>query len=503
LYSDDLHNFQVRASDPQEQQKSILQLASPEISQWKNTGRYTPLSFLWMELVFKHFTTVASYKLLVLFLNMLAVGIFLVYLSQLCPGMHYTSWLIGFGGVIQYRITYHDAYTSLNGMYQLLAMIVFATLIAYHYYMLHGKPLFLLLSVLCFLSGILISEVGLLVILLIPVSALIIKIPFRKFMLSVLPYIFVGIVYLGYIAWLRAHMQEKDVYIGLVTRYDFHAMVTLFGKQTFASFPLTNLYHKRAIPKILLHQFTDPVNVLSILVIVGIAYIIFRKQAGGESHAGYTSPAAYLYIAAALVVFPALFILPSVKYQSEVQWGVGYLPVYFQNFGAATFFTWLFRYCALSYKKAVRRFSVFVYIFLVLCTCIAFLFNNALIKASSYNSSFPARVFYETIRSGMLKDCKAGSTIILGHNFFWRAPELYQEIFKNTTGKNFRVIESDVEAPIPDSTDCYFLDCHPGSTVTVSLYRVDKRNENEKVLIRQEQADCPIRVTEDENSMFH
>ena len=134
LYSDDLPNFQLRASVSPENRQTVSQIAQQEINYWKSTGRYTPLSFYWMEFVYKVFITVASYKFLIFMINILAVIIFLIYLSLLKLNINYSIWLVCFGAVIQYRITYHDAYTSLNGMYQLLAIIVFASLIFYNYY---------------------------------------------------------------------------------------------------------------------------------------------------------------------------------------------------------------------------------------------------------------------------------------------------------------------------------------------------------------------------------
>ena len=57
--------------------------------------------------------------------NILAVIAFLFYLSSLKIKLNYGIWLVCFGAVTQFRISYHDAFTSLNGMYQLLAIFIF------------------------------------------------------------------------------------------------------------------------------------------------------------------------------------------------------------------------------------------------------------------------------------------------------------------------------------------------------------------------------------------
>ncbi len=498
LYSDDLHNFQLRAASPKLQEESVYALAEPEIALWKNYGRYTPLSFYWMEFVYKYFTTIADYKCFVFLINILAVIIFLVYLSQLKLNINYSIWLVCFAAVVQYRITYHDAYTSLNGIYQLLAITVFAALIFYHYYLLKGALWLLLLSVLLFICSIFISEIGLLVLLLIPISAIIFKVPIKKLSIIFLPFFIITIAYLIYIAWLRMHVNQKDVYFGLTANYDLGAMVNLLVKQILASFPLTNLYHKRAIPNILIHQLTYPQNIISILAIVTIAFFAYRKYS--EQKISQTLSFNYLLVSVSLIIFPALFILPSLKYQTEVQWGVGYLPVYFQNFGSATLLAFLFQYGINNYRNAVKKMGTYIYIFIVTVTCITFLFNNALINACSYNTSFPAEIFYEKIKEGALKNCKNGSTIILGHDFFWKSPELYQKIFKDLTGKDFTIIDNDVKLDNNDSIDVFYLDCKMGDKVIVSLYKL---NPNNKELIIQTETNCDIELIEAENNMFH
>ena len=297
-------------------------------------------------------------------------------------------------------------------------------------------------------------------------------------------------------------MNEKDVYIGLTANYDWQAMANLLFKQVYASFPLTNLNNKWGIPVILLHQLTYVKNIIGFTTLIVIACFIYRRYSGQGQNRTQDSAYRYLLVSLSLIIFPALFILPSLKYQIEVEWGIGYLPVYFQNFGTATFFVFLFQYCFSSYRKIIQRCPPYLFIFIVSSTCITFLFNNALINAWSYNDSYPARVFYDAIKNGALKNCKNGSTIILGRNFFWKAPELYQKIFKNITGKDFTVYDFDVKGPIDASSDCFYLDCYTGEKVVVSLYEFDKLFRSRKVLIMRSETDCDIKLTEAEEKLL-
>ncbi len=498
LYSDDLPNFQFKTYQPKVKNENAIQLALPAIETWKSAGRFTPVSFFWMEFVFKNVSTIKNYKLMIFILNIMTVIIFLIYLRALRVKINYGIWLICFGSVIQYRIEFHDAYTSLNGMYQVLAIFIFASLILHCYYLIKRKMWLLILSAICFVISMLISEVGLLAFFLVPFSAIILKIPFRKFWRSFNLYLILFMSYLAYVFWLRYHVQDKDVYIGLKAGFDLWAMGELLVKQLYATLPLTNLQDKSAIPIVLFHQFTDLKNLLGVIAMFLLGYLAFRSyQLQPKKEEKYFN-FAHLFLFGAILVFPALFILPSLKYQQEVRWGVGYLPVYIQNFGTATLFTCLFEYGFHNLKRSGSVYSTVFFIFIVFSTSINFLFNHALINTTSYKISFPAQVLYDSVKEGILKNCDDGSTIILGNDFYYKSPESYHLLFKEITGKDFKVVDAGTNFTMSDSSLCYYLDCKPGKKVVVSLYRLKGSDNQTKVLNKKFERDCNIDVIKED-----
>jgi len=491
LYSDDLANFQLSVNDDH---VSVLQRAIPSINSTKATGRYTPLSFIWMAFVFKYFITILNYKILVFTMNLLAVIVFITYLSALKLKINQGIWLLCFGSVVQFRIWYHDAYTSFNGMYQLLAIFVFVTLIFYGHYLIKRKAWLLTVSTFFFICSVLTSEVGLVALLLVPVTALMLKIPFRKWISSSLLYILIAFIYLGYTAWLRNNVLEKDMYIGLKASYDLPAMLELLGEQMFASLPLSNLYDQEAIPIRVFHELVDIKNLLSVFALFLIGYFILRNNRAHEPIQSKNFDPGYILFSLALMIFPAIFILPSAKYQDEVGLGIGYLPVFIQNFGSATLFACLFEYCFENRKLAVRWGSDIIFGFVLLSTSIAFLFNNSLINARSFKVSFPAQVLYNSIKGGILQDCKGNSTIVLGSDYYYQSPQTYSYLFTNFTGKYFKVYDEGTDFMVTDSSDCYFLNCPPGKKVIVSLFKMNCAQNEEKVLIKKVEVDCDIDI---------
>lgn len=503
LYSDDLFNFEHKTIYTATHNLSVYQLAVPNINYWKTIGRYTPISFFWMEFVYKYFTAVESYKLLVFVMNILAVIIFLIYLLSLKFKINYGIWIVCLGAVVQFRISYHDAYTSLNGMYQLVAIFIFGALIFYSYYILYEKLWLLILSVLIFLTGILVSEIGLTTLFLLPVSAIILKVPAKKFIGNFFLFILISIIYLSYTFWLRMNVNASDAYIGLTTNFDFVSMRNLLYKQLFATLPLSNLHDKFSVKVILWHQLHDLKNFISIVLLFLVTFLIHRNYKNQKSSELNSINWGFFLLSVTLIICPVFFILPSLKYQQEVKWGIAYLPVYIQNFGIATLFSCLIQLCFNSRFKFFQFFSNFIFIILFFCSCITLLFNNALINSHSYNTSFPAQILYQEVKNGILQNCKNGSTIIIGNNFFWKQPNNYGLIFKDITGKDFKVFDTETPINTDDSNDCFLLDCQPGKKVFVKLTKINCADKKPIALIKEVETDYDIEIIEEEKNISY
>lgn len=498
LYADDLPNFQHRAAQVQTDLQETFQRTENAIAYWKTNGRFTPLSFLWIELSFYFFTTISSYKIYVFIMNIIAVIVFMVYLRVYKININYGIWLICLGSVIQYRIGFHDAYTSYNGMFQLLTVFVFASLIFHGLYFTKQKTWFLFASAFCFILSLFISEVGLFALLLVPFTAVFLKLPLKKWTISIIPIILITFGYLGYITWLRTHMIEENLYPGLKASFDFLSMTELLAKQLYASLPLTNLQNKSAIPIVLFHQLINIWNLTAVLGIFIIGYFVYKNYRIQNAYKTYHVDYPTLLFAIALLVFPALFILPSTKYQNEVGWGTAYLPVYIQSFGTAMLLAIFFEYCFKLWQKSKRWYLYGLIVFITCSSAIAFLLNNALINRKNYRNSFPAQVLFEAVKDGVLNNCKSGSTIILGNDFYWKSPLGYQMLFKDLTGKDYKVYDTGTQFIPVDTLDCYFLDCQPGKKVLVTLYEMDCFNNEKKVLIEKRETDCNIDVIKED-----
>ncbi len=149
--------------------------------------------------------------------------------------------------------------------------------------------------------------------------------------------IFFTCAYLALNFYIRSHATGTypGSEFGLVSK-----MGSAYLKQVTASLPGISylaITHKVLPIKILIKQAIDSglawcVFVTSLVVLTFLTkrnFCVFGKKD-------------VVVISVCMVLLPAVFPAISLRYQSEVIWGGGTLPVYYQNFGLAFFAAWLF-----------------------------------------------------------------------------------------------------------------------------------------------------------------
>jgi hypothetical protein len=505
LHSDDLQNFQSRSCDPPLGDKGIVATALPSIRGWMSIGRITPLAFVWMEFAFQYFKTIAGYKIFVVTVNMLAVLMFLLLIRSLRIPVNPAVWMVFFAGVMQFRLQFHDAFSSLNAQYPFLAVLIFSSLIFYTLYIKRRNGFYLALSILLYISGIFLSEVGLTALFLIPFCAWHLNAKPSIYVKTLSIYFCIAILYVGSVLWIRHNLSGANIwYEGLQTNYETEAMLTLWLKQVYAALPLSNLDHQIAIPLVLFHQLTSAANIIAVALLaimaVGIFWI-YNKSRGSEPAPGLKS---FLF-ALILWMVPALFIIPSVKYQLSVRLGVGYLPVYLQNFGSATLLACLFQYAFQNQQRVFKSFSYLLYGFATVALLAAFLFNLALVRAKYFEHEFPSMSQLTFIKSGAFNHCEEGSTIVLERSYFWRSPQAYEEIVKECAGIDFNFQEMEVYDPekVPAGKKCYFLQNTGGNVVTMGLYNMDCKTGFKEGLLASAKYKNEVDLIPEEKIILH
>ncbi len=472
LSSDDLHNFHLRVNSKDYYAQNILTLGHGLIDWAKSTGRYSPFSSYLIEIVFKYFQTISRYKAFLFSLNLCALASFVLLLFTIGRKSLIPFFIVVYGSLVQFRMQFHDPFTSLHGMYPSLAICIFLCTSLYIQFLKRENLFVLMTSLLFFISAYLISEVGLTLIPFLFICSFFISSNPKKIILSLFPFIISGTTYILYVLSIRRSV--KQFYEGVQTNFDVSAMFEVLAKQLFSALPLSNLYRQMAIPKIIGLQLSA-INILAVVAIItfSVSIILLQKWKSQEK-VQFSLP--LLGMGLTLLIVPSIFIMSSLKYQHSLCYGFGYLPFYIQNFGTAILLSYLLYALTFSAFRGSKLFFIALLSSICLASSVAFLINNAQNKVRAYEQSLPFEAQIKSLNNGILSSVHDKSTIILAPDYIWKAPKVYQILFKNITGKDFNVYDiEDWEAQKPDTINsgCYVFSCEKGDTIYSRLFSSD------------------------------
>lgn len=157
--------------------------------------------------------------------------------------------------------------------------------------------------------------------------------------------------------------------VAYTPNFDISIVVTTFAKQVFAGLPLSYVFFRPQIGSwgVLANPFVVNISFMPwviLLLLCGFVFIqlmsIERNNQGVFDSASNIKEALLVFLL--IGIFPASVISFSSKYQAELVWGNGYLPVYIQYFGVATAASIVF---ASQLTRFIGR-SKFIYFALVI-----------------------------------------------------------------------------------------------------------------------------------------
>lgn len=446
LMGDDLPMFQYRVGNPNVESKSIHQLAQSLVWQFLPMGRLTIISFYYTEWVFRTFTTVFTYKIWMVLLNLTTIFIFLKWLKfvgfQFKPALLLLFISVG----IQLRLNYHDSYSSYVGLCQLFNSLIFMASAAWLSLYREFVPWKCIVAIVLTLSVMFISEYALLLLGLIPLLFWISdkltsqKTQWKRIIRFTLPAVCIAFLYLFTILLLRSWYPPTKMYSGLSSNINVYEMVLLELKQMYAAIPMTNVTNTPRLPLRIVHQLSywDVAMVAGVLLWAMV--MVFRKnKITTQSQESRESVRYWLLLGGFLWIATAVFILPSAKYQSEITWGNGYLSLMLQNLGVAMILYAVYQTIQQQTSKPwISRAFVIVITTTMLLT---FLFNHSISKKYQYKKAFPAQEVWDFIRENKWEDLPSNSVLVMQQDFYYRSPEIYQELIQDYSGKSIEVID--------------------------------------------------------------
>lgn len=167
-----------------------------------------------------------------------------------------------------------------------------------------------------------------------------------------------------------------------------------------------------------------------------------------------------LSIALVLLLGPALLVGISIKYQKELIWGIGYLPVYLEYFGLVLILFLIIGWLLDELKKEKLRYIVaalcsFVFGFILL---IQLQDNRAVIEVLNDGYLYSRELLDESVERGVFSKLDDGSILIVENEPIY-GPYPGKDFFSYKTGKHLEVyrMEEFSEQAYPMDTPVYIL----------------------------------------------
>ena len=440
LYSDDIMTYQMRSSMGPISFLHLTDIIQKGITESIQSGRFTPISFVLEGLLMWVSGTVLIYKVYLFLINLLAVFAF----SRMLRSLDVEGWiplaLLGFSSAAQFYVHYHDPFTALHAMYPLLAILVFSTITFFIQYLKSGKLIMLFMSMLALILAILNSEIGFVIYPVLLVLLIYDDSRSHRKVTAFLPFAIALAIYAAIFIVIRANTHS--LYNGVEADLTPAKVLRGFFFQLVAALPLLGFSYMPFIWGFLYHAFlkTYPFVILSVLAFSSLLISIMSLPHRALDR---TKRNTVLWIGLILWVMPACILMVSKKYQGELDFGRGYLPVYIQDFGVSLLMVVLFDFLLMKFQERRKVILSIGYTFVFVVSLMTFLRNDMLIDQANFNRAIPSTFYYKSLKNGILKDCEDGSVIVLRTDYYWHAPFCYQVVIDNFYKKGFQVIAED------------------------------------------------------------
>lgn len=349
---------------------------------WMRNGRFFPGALIESYGLFHIVHSLAVYKAFQIAITLLNVWTFYVLLRQFQFGRALS--LLGVLILLctfQLRL-YHDGLLGFSGNIEFITEITFLATLGLQSFLRNGNRWLLLGSLAVYVVGLVTYEVTYLLWLVFLVVALAAR-PWRKALLLVLPYFVLsaGVILIQLITKAAAHVPAgADYSVSLGHR----ALLQAFLEQASAAIPLSYVAIDPA--QIYAHGLSVFASVpvwasagIFSLAAVG-AWLVLAQVDRPEIEAARIRE--LVAIGVLLWFTPALLVAASARYQHELVFGLGHVPVYIEYFGVTMLLVAL---CAYAVRRwGVPTIPVKVAIALLLgCTASVLYASNSVVIAAS------------------------------------------------------------------------------------------------------------------------
>jgi len=447
FFGDDASNSFIKG-DLQYTHQNLAQGILGSIKSWLDQGRLFPVALITLYILFTFAGNLVVYKSLIILsvvVNILLFGYFIRIITN-SLSVSFLSMLI-MPILFQFR-EYHDPIMSFSMLQQNVFLFIIISLILLVFYIKSSKKIYLFLSVGMYLLSVLTYEIALTFFML---HFLIMYMyhPNRGFafiLKSCAPFLLISLVCLLITIMIQINLDipitggeyntSYSRYIGIVPNLNVKEIVITFVKQNVAAFPLSY-----QIPKYLSrppHNLNDIMglfNTASIIIAViyfSLSVIILKyvNREISEKKISVLDVRCLSIIGLLVLILPSVLVSLSSKYQKELYWGVGYLPVYISYFGVAIVIICIILFTLVKitpYNKNVILISmILIAMILSITGALTYTNNGAVIESLNQNWLYPRLIIEDALNDGLFKFVPDDSILLVdSSNPWWEQPGFY------------------------------------------------------------------------------
>ena len=311
-------------------------------------GRWHPGLVIDTYLTFALFHDRIAYKIFLIGISLLALAAGADFFRRIWGRTFAALAMLGTIACFQIR-GYHDPFLAYNGLIQIFAILTFVSLSCFASFARTRKTREIAAAVVCYFLACSVYEIGYVCAPLYFVAALACGKSPKSSAISSLPFAAIGTALLCGAAVLRlgAHVDPSSLY---AIHPDALAYVRALTDQITAALPLTYLLlNPSKIFTPFYNGFNIPYRPLVFVIAAACAYLAVPDSRPAPDE---RKRRCALAMGLLLIVLPALELPALLKYQHELEPGLGYLPVFLEYFGTGSLFATLV--LSLRPARAVR-----------------------------------------------------------------------------------------------------------------------------------------------------
>jgi len=420
-YFDDTYNSQTKAYLTYNN-KSVIQFTKEISSGWISHGRILPgVLYTYAPWVYL-FNSLFNYKVFLIILHLVAVISFSFFIFQISGSKN--IFLLSFLTIpifFQFRRS-PDVLTSFGFLVPIILLKLSLSLIFLKKYLDKKKIIYFIISLIFFLLMLLMFyEIAYI---LFPIVIYLIYISSEKLpdkLRYSFPYIALSLFFIG-LYFLISSQAKISTYGGSTINVDPSLIISSFTKQVSASLPLS--YYFISKPQFFYINKLDYFYVLALIIMTFLLLFSIKLKKIKFS--------SFYFFGALFIFLSSIPISLSKRYQLEVSWGIGYLPVYIAYFGVATILIGIILHLKHKIKIKIIR-TIFVLSISIFIGVVGFLNlqNNKLVIEDLNNIfKYPRDLVEDFLKSSFTSSITENETIISLNEAPWNNPFFYYDITK-------------------------------------------------------------------------